>query len=320
MTTRYRVENITKVYGNAVTANDAISLDVRAGEVFGLLGPNGAGKTTLVQQMVTLLTPDAGRIWYRDRPVAPGDRWLKRHVAYLSQRPLALLDLTVREALSFTGRLRGLPAAQAAAETDAWIDQLDLTGCADRVVATLSGGQHRLVALGSALIGDAETMVLDEPTNELDPEMRRRVWAILKERSRERGTTVILVTHNALEAEQVIERLAILADGKVITCGTPGEIKAQIDDCVRIELTFRADPNGTTERLGALGQITRPTPRKAVLIAPRNRAQALINQVLETVSMDELDDFRILTPTLEDVYLHVAGRDGPEPLAQDHPG
>jgi ABC-2 type transport system ATP-binding protein len=138
--------------------------------------------------------------------------------------------------------------------------------------------------------------------------MRRRVWQALKERCHSRGATVVLVTHNALEAEQVIERLAVLMNGRVIADGTPGEIKATIDERVRVELTFREPPDGRVLLLRALGELLRPAPNRMVLVAPRSEARRLIDGVLAAVSLDELDDFRILTPTLEDVYLQVAAR------------
>lgn len=320
MPLRYQIENVTKTYARTVLANDRINLEIRTGEVFGLLGPNGAGKTTLVQQMVGLLRPDDGRIFYDEYPVRPGDAWLKRHVAYLSQRPLALLDLTVREAITYTGQLRGLSPSAARTQAGSLIEELDLGSCADRLVAKLSGGQHRLVALGSALIGDASTLVLDEPTNELDPEMRRSAWNALRERCHQRGATVVLVTHNALEAEQVLSRLAVLMNGQVIACGTPGEIKSKVDGRVRVELTFRQPPDGRAPsgwapghgllaHLQALGTVVQSAPNQVVLAAPRPEARHLIDEVLQVVSLDELDDFRVLTPTLEDVYLQVAARD-----------
>ncbi|MBV9281426.1 MAG: ABC transporter ATP-binding protein [Chloroflexi bacterium] len=312
MPSRYCIENVTKIYGGAIIANNDISLDIQPGEVFGLLGPNGAGKSTLVQQLVGLLRPDKGQIFYDERPVDPGDLELKRRVAYLSQRPLALLDLTVREAITFTGRLRGLHANRATTQAGALIDLLGLADSADRVVARLSGGQHRLVALGSALIGGADTLVLDEPTNELDPEMRRRVWALLQERCREQGTTIVLVTHNALEAEQVIERLAVLVNGRVIARGTPGTIKARIDSRIRIELTFREGPQQALPELSLLGDMLQPAANRVILAAPRDSARWLIDRVLAVVSLEDLDDFRVLTPTLEDVYLQVAARGAPE--------
>src|SRR5579884_3048284 len=239
MTSILRVEDVTKAYDNGFVANDGISLSVEEGEVFGLLGPNGAGKTTLVSQIMGLLRPDSGQILYRDRMVSIGDQALKRRMGYLSQRSFALLDFTVREAILFTGRLRGLTSKAAMRQCSELIELFSLESCADRVVVQLSGGQQRLASLASALAGTPETLILDEPTNDLDPEMRARVWATLRERRRSQGTTVVLVTHNPLEAEQVIERLGILMTGRLIAFGSPGQIKSNMDDRVRLEMSFR---------------------------------------------------------------------------------
>ena len=313
VTTVYSVENVTKAYGKGVLANDGIELAVSQGEVFGLLGPNGAGKTTLVRQMVALLRPDVGRILYRGRSVGPHDLGLKRNVAYLSQRPFALLDLTVREAIAFTGQLRGLHSRDSTDQADELIDLFRLTDCADRLVGSLSGGQQRVVSLSSALVGNPETLVLDEPTNDLDPEMRRRVWSTLRGRSHSVGTTVFLVTHHALEAEQVIERLAILMAGKVIAYGTPGDIKAGLDDRIRLELTFRDQPDpdfhhGFFQALSRLGQVSSLSRNRIVLATGRVQARETIRTALDLIPLTALDDFRILTATLEDVYLQTAAR------------
>lgn len=307
-TPAYGIDGLTKTYDKTVVANDNITLEINKGEVFGLLGPNGAGKSTLVQQMVGLLSSDEGRITFEGRVIEPGDELLKTRVAYLSQRPLALLDLKVREAITYTGQLRGLPRQAAAKEADRLIDDLGLAECADRVLARVSGGQLRLTALGSALIGGASTLILDEPTNELDPEMRRRVWQILRERCLSMGTTVVLVTHNALEAEQAIDRLAVLMFGKVIACGSPGQIKASIDRRVRLELTFRDGVDHQIARLRRLAEPVRETSRRVVFSVPPGDVRRSIDQVLGLISLEDLDDFRVLTPTLEDVYLQVAAR------------
>jgi ABC-2 type transport system ATP-binding protein len=304
----YSIDALTKIYGGTVLANDNISLEIRQGEVFGLLGPNGAGKSTLVQQMVGLLRPDRGQIIYQGKPIEPGNQLLKRRVAYLSQRPLALLDLKVREAIAYTGQLRGLEGVRARKEASHLIAELGLEECADRIIAKLSGGQLRLTALGSALIGEGSTLVLDEPTNELDPEMRRRVWRLLRERCGSRGTTIVLVTHNALEAEQAIDRVAVLMSGKIVACGTPGQIKTTIDRRVRLELTFREGADYKIASLKMVSDPVRETAGRFVLSVPRTEVRGAIDQVLALVSLDDLDDFRVLTPTLEDVYLQVAAR------------
>ena len=203
---------------------------------FGLLGPNGAGKTTLVRQLVGLLRPDEGEIRLLGRPLTSG-RGSSRVgadasacVAYLPQHEAALADLTVELAIQSTGRLRGLSAADARAERDSLIAELGLEPLVGRVIGKLSGGERRLAAVGATLAGHRAVVVLDEPTTGLDPQARRAVWAALERRRRDFGVTVVLVTHNVLEAEAVLDRVAVLDGGRVIACDTPGRLKAQVSD------------------------------------------------------------------------------------------
>ncbi|HEY5051625.1 MAG TPA: ABC transporter ATP-binding protein, partial [Acidothermaceae bacterium] len=207
----YVVSGLSKVYrakSGDVTATDDIALEVRRGEVFGLLGPNGAGKTSLVRQLIGLLRPDAGRIQLFGRDVVAVPRVVPDFVAYLPQDDAALADLTTAGALETTARLRGLSRPGATAARDDVIDELGLGGFADRPIAKLSGGQRRLAGVGAALVGDRPVLVLDEPTTGLDPSARRAVWSALERRRSEQATTVVLVTHNVLEAETVLDRVA----------------------------------------------------------------------------------------------------------------
>jgi ABC-2 type transport system ATP-binding protein len=147
-----------------VLANDALSLTVGRGEIFGLLGPNGAGKSTLVRQLMGLLRPDSGSILVFGHDVVGDPRVAARAAAYLAQDEPVLEDLTAARAVELTGRLRGLPRPAAHAATGELLDELGLTGIAGRVLTKLSGGQRRLVGVATALVGDRPALVLDEPT------------------------------------------------------------------------------------------------------------------------------------------------------------
>jgi ABC-2 type transport system ATP-binding protein len=306
----YHIEKLTKTYnGGRIVANDAIDLEVRPGELFGLLGPNGAGKSTLVRQMVGLLKPDSGTILLHGRDITRDASWVPRIVSFLGQKPVALFDLTVREAIEFSGRLRHLSMAEARRQAAALMDEFVLSSCADQLVARLSGGEHRLVGLAVALIGHLPVLILDEPTNELDPAMRRVVWAHLQRLQREEGATIVLVTHNVLEAEQVVERVAIIRNGRRIALGTPGELKALVDRRIRLELLFHQSPQDCLGLLRQLGTITEVSASRCVLLVEREHAQRAIDRILAEVTLEALDDFRILTPSLEDVYLQLGGRE-----------
>ncbi len=308
MTPVYDVADLRKTYlKGKVVANDGVSLTVGPGEIFGLLGPNGAGKTTFVRLLAGLMQPDGGVIKLLGQDVTHSAREVPRYVSFLGQRPLALFDLTPREAVYYTARLRGMAPDRARRATDELLDRLPIAPFADRLLEGLSGGEIRLASLAAALVGDLPILILDEPTNELDPANRRDVWNLLLELRRERGTTIILVTHNVLEAERVLDRVAIINHGRVLALGTPGELKRRVDARVRVEITARDGDEPLRAAVHDLGEVVRDDGRHLALLAPRDRATAVVRSLLERVPLELLGDFRILTTTLEDVYLALGG-------------
>ena len=308
MASVYEIRELRKVYARGdVVANDAITLEIRTGEIFGILGPNGAGKTTLVRQLVGLAKPTSGSIRLFGVEITRNAASIPRLVAYLPQSPIALFDLTVREALIYTARLRGMPAASSAAAADALIAEFDLQSASGTLLEHLSGGQVRLVGIGTALIGDLAVLVLDEPTNDLDPLNRRRVWNRLLQLKRERGTTVVLVTHNVAEAERVLDRVAIIDHGRIIALGTPAALKRQVDERVRLELTFKPEAADGQVHLAKLGEAQATGERRWVVLVERDRAGSAVAEALRSIDLTTLDDFRIVTTSLEDVYLKLGG-------------
>ncbi|MYX77040.1 ABC transporter ATP-binding protein, partial [Streptomyces sp. SID3915] len=222
-----------------VRATDGISLDVRGGEIFGLLGPNGAGKSTLVRQLTGLMRPDSGSVEVLGHDLVRHPERASRLVGYLGQESTALDELTVSLAAETTGRLRGLPVREARAARDDVLEELGLTPLAGRPLKKLSGGQRRLACFATTLVGERPLLVLDEPTTGMDPVARRAVWSAVDRRRAEHGTTVLLVTHNVIEAETVLDRVAVMECGKVIACDTPTGLKERVAGEVRVELVWR---------------------------------------------------------------------------------
>ncbi|MER5734144.1 MULTISPECIES: ABC transporter ATP-binding protein [unclassified Streptomyces] len=290
-----------------VRATDGISLDVRGGEVFGLLGPNGAGKSTLVRQLTGLMRPDSGTVELLGHDLVRHPERAARLLAYLGQESTALDELTVALAAETTGRLRGLTAADARAERDAVLDELGLGGLAGRPLKKLSGGQRRLACFATALVGHRPVLVLDEPTTGMDPVARRAVWAAVDRRRAEHGTTVLLVTHNVIEAETVLDRVAVLDRGRVIACDTPAGLKERVADEVRVELLWRESaPLGLPE-VAALRELAQESGRRWVLRLAPDAARAAVAAVTGGAAFAALDDFTLATPSLEDVYLALGG-------------
>lgn len=152
-------------------------------------------------------------------------------------------------------------------------------------------------------------MILDEPTNELDPAFRRQVWDHLKEQNTVHGTTIILVTHNVQEAEHVIGRVAIMSKGRMVGMGRVSELKSKIDQSVRLELFIKPDRAEICEsQLVALEQARQLKPYHWVVLVPRENAEEDIYKVLGGIRLDNLEDFRVQTASLEDVYMAFTGR------------
>ena len=291
-----------------VLATDDVSLEVLAGEAFGLLGPNGAGKTTLVRLLVGVLRPEAGRVSLLGQDVTADPRAASRLLAYLAQDEPALNELPVGLAVETTGRLRGLSRRDARSQTADLLDELGLADVQERPLTKLSGGQRRLAQVAAALIADRPLLVLDEPTTGLDALARRAVWDVLRRRRTEAGVTVVLVTHNVAEAEQVLDRVAVLDRGRVIACDTPGRLKALVSNDVRLDLVWRDEPPLSEPAVAALLARSEVDGRRWSARLPAADAREALGRLTAGPALAALDDFTLATPTLEDVYLSLGGR------------
>jgi ABC-2 type transport system ATP-binding protein len=310
-TPAYEIRNLRKIYESPrVVANDGISFSVERGEAFGLLGPNGAGKTTLVKQLVGLLTPTSGEVRLFGEAVGTtggSEQRVGRTVAYLPQGAMALGELKVAEALRWTAMLRGLGRATAESEIEELLDGLQLRALADRAIRRLSGGQRRLVQIGMGLAGRLPVLILDEPTADIDPALRRRIWDLISARVGA-GAAVILVTHDVAEAEHALNRVAIIDRGRVVVAGTPAELKADLAHRTRIELVVSETASLDARTLAAeIGGETRIRGRHVSAWVPADLALRTLEKVMSSAGPESFEDVRMITPSLEDVYLEAAG-------------
>jgi len=296
----YDVQDLVKLYpGQSEPANRKITLQIQQGEIFGLLGANGAGKTTLVRQMVNLLRPTSGSILLFGEPIAGGPLHVPTRVGYMPQETHSLNTLTVGEALYFTAHLRGMGREEARQERDRLLELWQIENMRDKDNSRLSGGQRRLLRLAVAMAGSLPVLILDEPTNDLDPLRRRLVWDVLRQVNHERGTTIIFITHDAIEAERVIERVGIMRDGTLVAIGRPSELKRSIDRKLRLELFSETPPDLPFELCSHLLQ-----PGRWLVLLEWEQAAA----VLDALNMDRIEDFRLYSATLEDLYVHYASQ------------
>lgn len=202
------------------TAVDGLSLSVGRGEVFGLLGPNGAGKTTTIRMLTLLTEPTSGRILYDGQEAAAHARAVKRLIGVVPQHVNFDQDLTVWENLELHARLHHMGSAAREARIRQLLDYVELSEVQNDGVRRLSGGMKRRLLIVRALIHRPRVLFLDEPTVALDPQVRRRIWTLVR-KMKAAGVTVFLTTHYIEEAEALCDRVAMLAGGRLVDLDTP---------------------------------------------------------------------------------------------------
>jgi ABC-2 type transport system ATP-binding protein len=292
----YEISGVTKKFAGADrAANDDISFTIEQGEFFGMLGSNGAGKTTLIKQMVGLLKSSSGSIRLLGRDVLTDPVFTGMRVSYMPQNAFALNSLTTSEAIYVTAHLRGLGRREARRRRDELIERLDLGAMRDKTAQRMSGGQRRLLQLAVALAADLPVLILDEPTNELDPARRRMVWDLLRELNHQQGRTIVLITHNALEAEQVIERVGILREGRLVAVGRPAELKSGLAKTLSVHLTLR---DGMSAELP--DYLLVQSRHRGKVVAQISRTD--VARLTSDLDLDEFLEFRLQSKTLEEVY------------------
>lgn len=220
------IESLEKVYPNGTRANDGIRLSIERGELFGLLGPNGAGKTTLVSQIAGYLKPSSGNIHINGKDVVRHPALSRRYCSMQPQGQINLGGMKARDAVQIVGRIRGGKGRAVAQRQRELFRNLALEEWAGMAGENLSGGVKRLLTFCMAAIEPSDIVILDEPTNDVDPERRQLLWREIRS-LRDRGSAVFLITHNVHEAAASVERLAIIDHGRIQALGTPSDIACE---------------------------------------------------------------------------------------------
>ncbi len=219
-------KNLTKKYGT-FTAVDAISFDVRKGEIFGFLGANGAGKTTAMRMLTGLSKPSSGEATVAGFDVYRDAENIKKHIGYMSQKFSLYQDLKVKENIAFYGGIYGLRREALQAASDQLIHRLGLQGEVKTMVKDLPLGWKQKLAFSISIIHQPSIVFLDEPTGGVDPVTRRQFWNMIYEAA-DRGITIFVTTHYMDEAEYC-NRVAIMVDGKIEALGQPSELKVRFE-------------------------------------------------------------------------------------------
>lgn len=301
-----QLSQLTRYFG-ATAAVDTLSFTVRRGEVFGLLGHNGAGKTTTIRLLCGVLVPSSGAATvFGLSPLTEGQQ-IRERCGVLTETPSLEERLSARQNLTYFADLYAVPVNKVKARITELLENFDLAKVADAKVGSFSKGMKQRLALARAFLHMPEVLMLDEPTAGLDPVAARQVTDMIRTQSHESGHTVILCTHNLVEAQQVCNRVAVLERGRLLALGTPTELASALGS--RLELELSAD---TLERaltfLKDNGLTFTVEPPDSVLITglERERIPDFIVRLIET----GVRIYRVSPQgaSLEDVYfaLHEA--------------
>src|SRR3954453_6781187 len=255
------VEGLVREFKGGIRAVDGLDLEVRGGEIYGCLGPNGAGKTTVVRILTTLLRPTSGRALVAGHDVVHEGDAVRRSIGVALQEAAIDPLMTGRELLRMQGALHGLRGPEARERATALLDRVGLTEAGDRRGGGYSGGMRGRLHPALGLVPRPHVLFLDEPTTGLDPTSRIALWREVSTLHDE-GTTVFLTTQYLEEAEQLADRVGIIARGNLVPEGTPSSPKeGGKEPAVHIELADPEDAPAAREALAGLGIVEEPNPR-----------------------------------------------------------
>ncbi len=305
----FRTVDVSKAYGET-TANDRISIEVHPGEVYGLLGPNGAGKSTLVKQIIGLLKPDSGSITLGPFDLVDDPDAARQLCSYLPQAQMPIESFKIREAVHVTGLIRGGEDAAVRRRGEELIAALQLGEWAGTLGAKLSGGVRRLTGFIMATVWPGKIVILDEPTNDVDPLRRRLLWEQVRQLG-SLGAAVILVTHNVMEAEKSVDRLAVINEGRLIAEGTPSSLKAE--DRGRLRLELMLEPGAPTPDLPEFVRHDARVGNNLVMVIDEASATAGIEWSQRMMESAGAEEYALAATTLEDVYIRLTGHTSEEP-------
>jgi ABC-2 type transport system ATP-binding protein len=295
------VRDVVKEYKRGARANDGVSIDLAAGEVLGMLGPNGAGKTTLVRQVLGLVKPTSGTITIDGVDVVADPSAARDACSYQPQSQVPLYMIKPRRAIELLGRMRGLEHGQARSRAGALLERLELGEWADKRTQETSGGVMRLVAVCMAVVAPGRIVILDEPTNDVDPLRRKILWEMVRDVAAA-GSSVLLVTHNVAEADRAVDRLVIMDGGRVVAQGRPSELRQAREVPLRLEAVAIG-----IEPPAFLVHGTRVGPR-VVGGLRESDVEVALRWCREQQAAGVVEEYAIGPATLEDVYVEAMSR------------
>ena len=315
-----RIENIKKNYsGRPVLKN--INFELKPGEILGIIGGSGSGKTTFLHTMIGFLTPDGGDVKFRQRHLVAGgessediyrsvykrQREFKNVYGFAAQQPSFYEKLTIRENLEYFGQLYGLTKEALEANINTLLKLVNLDKSPNLLGKNLSGGMERRLDIACALIHNPDILILDEPTADLDPVLRKSIWSLI-ERINSKGTTVVLASHHLNELENLCSRIGIIMEGKIHKIGTPDELKKEYQKSNQI--IIQSSPGNYSKVSKAItaklkGKIESQNSEEGQLVIKTEKPQEVLNDLINIVEGkgEKILEMKLVKPSLDQVFI-----------------
>jgi ABC-2 type transport system ATP-binding protein len=275
-----RIENLVKTFG-AKRAVDGVSFNVERGEVLGFLGPNGAGKSTTMRMITGFMPPSAGRVTVGGHDVVESPLEAKRLIGYLPENAASYPDMTVRGFLEFAAELRGLRGAQKKKAVGRVVELCFLQAVLRQSIDTLSKGYKHRTCLAQALIHDPQVLIMDEPTDGLDPNQKHEVRNLIRELGKHKA--IVFSTHILEEVDAACTRAIIIDRGRIVANGTPEELRNLSDLAGAVTLSAHG---ASKEKLAALGRVEDLDGAFRIYPADKARKSDLARAVVEMVARE----------------------------------
>jgi ABC-2 type transport system ATP-binding protein len=316
------VQNLTKAFGDFV-AVDSITFDIKKGEIFGLLGPNGAGKSTTIRMLSTLTRPTKGTATIGGFDIVKHDTEVRKLIGIVSEKMIMYNRLTARENLWFFGNLFGMPRKALNDRIDELLELVQLTKWEKVQVGTFSTGMKQRMNIIRALLDMPQVLFLDEPTLGLDPQSTVEIREFVRKLNRELNTTILLTTHMMSEADLLCDRIGIMDHGKIVALDTSTNLKNAISGANTTILTLEI-ANLTPDLLAtvrALECVETVSQENSSHMKIHAHGEGAFDSIIDTIRAQKVNiiSMQNIQPTLEDVFLHITGREVRDTVDQKIP-
>lgn len=314
------ISHLKKVFGDLAAVDD-VSFSVKKGEIFGLLGPNGAGKSTIIRMLCTLSRPTEGSATVAGYNIVKQDDEVREHIGLVSEKMIMYDQLTARENLRLFGKLYNIPNDILNKRLDDLLRFVRMEKWADNRIDTFSTGMKQRINVIRALVNEPKILFLDEPTLGLDPQSTAEIRELIRRINTENGTTIILTTHIMVEADILCKRIGIIDHGKIVALDTPANLKKLVSgtetSAFEIEIS-NLEPHmmSSLQSMSSVKSLIQEDPTHMTV---RANGSDSFDVVIDNLRKNGAKILMVknLEPSLEDVFLHLTGREAREKVSEN---